>query len=877
MLKATDPVNGPWSREQFFATADPRSLVLSDVSCAVQATTLCTAVTGNTIAFMTTHPSAATWDQLGLVVAPASISCPTVTFCAGVEQSGDVTYSDAANVAALKKTARGLSAGDYDIDCASESLCVDVRSDGTARASTTPRGDAASWKPSVTHTGPLATVACARGATSCVLAGADGRVLSTANAGAATPAWVTSGVLDAFNAFSDVDCPTASACLAVDTTGHITISTNPTGGAGTWTTTTVAGNPKMGDLACPTTALCVATATNGEIVTIATPFGAPSVTVRKVAGADTVTRITCPTAALCVAATDAGRIVASTAPNSAAWTVTAVSPARIDAIDCPAVDFCIAADWNLHVWTSANPIGGAWVDQDVASTLDAVPTAIACPSKEYCVAGDAIGHLYVVEGPVVFPWIFGTGDASSVVPPGAPIINDIECNAEAVCTAVAGNGAVATAVVATGGPPSIWQTKRLLTVPTSGVACPGTAFCVIADGIGAMSIGTINHSTLTVARTGAGSGTVTGLHGAIDCGATCVVPVPLHAVAKLTASPAPGSVVRRWPDVDGCEFSPTCYVAVAADRTATVEFFAPTLTVTTEGSGAVSSEPAGISCGQTCTAVFGIDEEVSLKAIPKAGATFLGWTGECTNADDICTVSMSADRSATAQFTQLRRTLSVATDGPGTVSSDPDGITCGQTCTATFDDGRSVRLAATPAPGATFSGWTGACSGTQNQCVLTIEADESATAKFAAAPSPSPSPTPPETSPPETNPPPPIETQPPPPTIATDTVAPVLTRLRLTAARIRVASAGARRLPASTTVRFTLSEGARVEIAITKKGSKKVIGTVRRAAIKGTNKVRFTGRIGRRALKAGRYVMRFTATDAAGNRSKVKLLAFRVG
>jgi hypothetical protein len=44
----------------------------------------------------------------------------------------------------------------------------------------------------------------------------------------------------------------------------------------------------------------------------------------------------------------------------------------------------------------------------------------------------------------------------------------------------------------------------------------------------------------------------------------------------------------------------------------------------------------------------------------------------------------------------------------------------------------------------------------------------------------------------------------------------------------------------------------------------------------GTNEKPFSGKIGRKSLGAGRYRATLSAVDAAGNRSKPKLLKFRV-
>jgi uncharacterized repeat protein (TIGR02543 family) len=75
--------------------------------------------------------------------------------------------------------------------------------------------------------------------------------------------------------------------------------------------------------------------------------------------------------------------------------------------------------------------------------------------------------------------------------------------------------------------------------------------------------------------------------------------------------------------------------------------------------------------------------------------------------------------------------LSVTTTGAGTVTSDRGGIDCGTTCNQRFGAGTVVRLTATPGPGWTFAGWSGACSGT-GTCAITLDADKTVTALFQA-------------------------------------------------------------------------------------------------------------------------------------------------
>jgi hypothetical protein len=70
--------------------------------------------------------------------------------------------------------------------------------------------------------------------------------------------------------------------------------------------------------------------------------------------------------------------------------------------------------------------------------------------------------------------------------------------------------------------------------------------------------------------------------------------------------------------------------------------------------------------------------------------------------------------------------------GTGTVTSNPATINCGTTCNASFNQGTTVTLTATPDPGSVFSGWGGgACTGT-GICVVNSAATVMAT--FGVAP-----------------------------------------------------------------------------------------------------------------------------------------------
>ena len=76
-------------------------------------------------------------------------------------------------------------------------------------------------------------------------------------------------------------------------------------------------------------------------------------------------------------------------------------------------------------------------------------------------------------------------------------------------------------------------------------------------------------------------------------------------------------------------------------------------------------------------------------------------------------------------------TVGLAGTGSGSVTSDPTGINCGVDCSQGYLDGTAVTFTAAPnASTSTFTGWTGACSGT-GDCHVTMTEARAVTATFA--------------------------------------------------------------------------------------------------------------------------------------------------
>jgi len=145
----------------------------------------------------------------------------------------------------------------------------------------------------------------------------------------------------------------------------------------------------------------------------------------------------------------------------------------------------------------------------------------------------------------------------------------------------------------------------------------------------------------------------------------------------------------------------------------------------------VTSTPAGITCGTSCSATYASGTALTLTAAPATGSTFTGWSGGGCSGTGTCTVTLNAATTVTATFgvPSFALTVSKAGAGSGTVTSTPPGITCGTTCAWSYPSGTVVTLTATPAADSTFAGWSGGCSGT-GTCTKTLSAATAVTATF---------------------------------------------------------------------------------------------------------------------------------------------------
>lgn len=193
--------------------------------------------------------------------------------------------------------------------------------------------------------------------------------------------------------------------------------------------------------------------------------------------------------------------------------------------------------------------------------------------------------------------------------------------------------------------------------------------------------------------------------------------------------------------------SPSESPSVVASPTATSESYLLTVSISGAENAVVQSIPAGINCPTVCSARFPAGTVVTLT--PQASAPtggyetrFLGFSGACAGTS--CSVTVSGRAMVTASFTLVPQiaTLTVIKSGTGPgglfIHSmiPPDattGIYCGDVCSYDFPVGSTVTLyvvvSADPTTSTTFTGWSGACSGTA-ACVITLTGPVTVTASY---------------------------------------------------------------------------------------------------------------------------------------------------
>ena len=96
------------------------------------------------------------------------------------------------------------------------------------------------------------------------------------------------------------------------------------------------------------------------------------------------------------------------------------------------------------------------------------------------------------------------------------------------------------------------------------------------------------------------------------------------------------------------------YATVKYSQTEPEETHTLTVNKAGIGNGAVISSPSGVHCGADCDQRYVTGTTVTLRARPAFGSIFVGWSGCDAVSGSRCSVTMNAERSATANSLAFR-------------------------------------------------------------------------------------------------------------------------------------------------------------------------------------------------------------------------------
>jgi hypothetical protein len=278
VVLSNDPTHGPqtWT----VARVDPADKAAA-ISCASLSMCVLVASNGDVVASSNPTGGAAAWtvthadttlgfecgkygDDSGCDPGLASVSCPTVSFCAAIDSNGNVITST--NPAATAPTWTISAVNNPPtfgfITCPSARLCVDFTDYSlTLAVSANPGAPDATWAQTQVTPGPVG-VSCSS-ATLCVAYDGAGNVMASGRPAGAASAWKLTHLDAGFNL--SVTCSAGGLCIGFDPIGNAFAAAAPTRGRYAWSRARVDDNG-LTAASCPSQRLCVAGDGYGNVV-----------------------------------------------------------------------------------------------------------------------------------------------------------------------------------------------------------------------------------------------------------------------------------------------------------------------------------------------------------------------------------------------------------------------------------------------------------------------------------------------------------------------------------------------------------------------------------------------------------------------------------
>lgn len=208
--------------------------------------------------------------------------------------------------------------------------------------------------------------------------------------------------------------------------------------------------------------------------------------------------------------------------------------------------------------------------------------------------------------------------------------------------------------------------------------------------------------------------------GSITSSASCGNPV------QLTATPMPGWSFDSWTSLQGSTMTTTNPISITFpySEVVTANFVQDYYEIFTNVEDGLDGQTGGSITVSDPSSPSGYEynQLVTITAAPSIGWQFDGWAGDVNGSSLSTTLTMTNNRSVTANFSRIPYAIDISITGQGEVISNPTS--------GPYHYNDLVSLLAVAEPGWTFDSWSGAVTGNSTTVDLTIDGNESISAVF---------------------------------------------------------------------------------------------------------------------------------------------------
>jgi len=478
------------------------------------------------------HPAVAASNVL------TSVSCPTSSFCAAVDEEGNVWFDTSGMwTTQYVDTTNEI----YAISCTSSSFCMAVDNGGNALSY-----DGTSWTSSnIDGTNTINDVSCTS-SSYCVAVDASGNYL--VYSGSPTPAWSSPAVINQYESFYAVSCVSTTFCMAGsnDAADGYVYTFNGT----SWSLLKYINQYGIDSISCVSSSWCAVVQDNGDVwIDSSGTWGGSDL---EGANTEAMESVSCSSTSFCSAVDQLGN---SFTYNGTSWSsaTTADTGNVIDSISCTGSTNCAAVD-NAGNYLQYN---GTWAAPLLIDSPYEI-NGMSCTSSSFCGAIDTNGRL---SPTTTSPPYSGSSQAHVAMSLGGSS-SSVSCQGSTFCMATSGNSG-------TGNLAARWQSGSGVTTyaaskfatgvgELTGVSCWSSDLCVAVSGNG--TSGGASYFNGTKWATMTFSGGTPGDLNAVSCSSgycyalssggaiwTCSVSSACTATSKWTAtadgaaSPGPGA------------------------------------------------------------------------------------------------------------------------------------------------------------------------------------------------------------------------------------------------------------------------------------------------------------------------------------------------